>query len=257
MTAVVHQTAHESAPSAMHRAKRMRDEFLSIASHELRTPLTPLQLQLQFLARQAPELARDEAAARQLVARLATLQRQSDRLSLLVEELVDVAQTLTEPLELDLASVDLCDAVRTAVAQLERSGHVARSGCELHVRNERPTVGRWDRQRVEHIVRHLLDNALKFGAGGQVEIAVACDGGAAVLTVTDHGIGIAPEDHARIFERFERAVSHRHYGGFGLGLFIVKRATEALGGSVDVDSEAGCGATFRVRLPQAGPRSAR
>jgi signal transduction histidine kinase len=230
----------------------MRDEFLSIASHELRTPLTPLRLQLDMLARQAPALTRDEAAAAQLTARLSTLQRQSDRLMRLVEELIDAAQ-LDGPLDLELTPCDLGDVAREAVALLERTGCVARSGCALSVDVEQPAVGRWDRGKLEHIVQHLLDNALKFGAGAAVEVAVACRCGVATLTVTDHGPGIAAQDHSRIFERFERAVPVRNYGGFGLGLFIVKQAAEALGGSVAVDSQPGRGATFCVRLPQAGP----
>jgi signal transduction histidine kinase len=231
----------------------MRDEFLSIASHELRTPLTPLRLQLDMLARQAPALTRDESASEQLIARLSTLQRQSDRLTRLVDELVDAAQQLDRPLDLELELLDLGEVVREAVALLERTGQVARSGCRLNACVGQPAVGRWDRRRVEHIVHHLLDNALKFGAGAGVEIGVECRCGVATLTVTDHGLGIAAQDHARIFERFERAVPVRNYGGFGLGLFIVKQAVEALGGSVGVDSQPGRGATFCVRLPLAGP----
>ena len=80
---------------------------------------------------------------------------------------------------------------------------------------------------------------------------MAAEDGIAALVVRDHGIGIGPEDQARIFERFERAVPSRHYGGFGLGLWIVRQLVGALGGTVSVESEVGAGSAFIVLLPQA------
>jgi signal transduction histidine kinase len=114
-------------------------------------------------------------------------------------------------------------------------------------------VGRWDKARIEQVVANLLSNAIKYGAGKPIEITVEADGTTARLTVADHGIGIAPDRVPRIFERFERAVSSLHYSGLGLGLYIVRRVLDALGGSVRVQSAAGEGATFIVELPQCGP----
>jgi len=86
-----------------------------------------------------------------------------------------------------------------------------------------------------------------------VELAVHQEGAVAHLTVRDHGIGIGPEDQARVFQRFERAVSERHYGGFGLGLWICKQIVDSLGGDIRVRSQPGQGATFTVSLPLAPP----
>jgi K+-sensing histidine kinase KdpD len=108
--------------------------------------------------------------------------------------------------------------------------------------------------------RALSTNAAKYGSGKPIEVALDAKGRRARLTVRDHGIGIAAEDQARIFEPFERAVSTRHYGGFGLGLWIVRQIIESMGGSIRVESVPGEGSTFTVELgceevrgDQAGP----
>jgi signal transduction histidine kinase len=116
-------------------------------------------------------------------------------------------------------------------------------------------VGRWDRSRLEQVVANLLSNAFKYGSGKPVEIEIALEPERARLSVKDQGIGIPPERQGRIFERFERAVSARHYSGLGLGLYIVRRVLEALGGSIRVQSAPGVGSTFAVELPLCGPRS--
>jgi signal transduction histidine kinase len=110
-------------------------------------------------------------------------------------------------------------------------------------------VGELDRLRVDQILTHLIDNALKFGTGKPVAVSATSDGESARIQVRDSGIGIAPEDQARIFQRFERAVPTRHFGGFGLGLWMVRQIVEALGGTISVESEPGRGATFTVDLP--------
>jgi signal transduction histidine kinase len=110
-------------------------------------------------------------------------------------------------------------------------------------------VGSWDRARLEQVVTNLLSNAIKYGAGAPIDVRVWRDGARARLSVRDRGIGLDAAEASRIFERFERAVSARHYGGLGLGLYIVSRIVEAHGGSVTVDSRRGEGATFTVDLP--------
>src|SRR4030095_12261024 len=100
-----------------------------------------------------------------------------------------------------------------------------------------PIVGRWDRLRLDQVVSNLVSNAIKYGEGGATEVIVEppSDDRARVV-VRDHGIGIAPEDQARIFDRFERAVSDRNYGGLGLGLWISRQIVDAFGGTLSVQS---------------------
>jgi len=105
--------------------------------------------------------------------------------------------------------------------------------------------------RLDQVLSNLVSNALKYGAGRPVEVAVSGHADAeAIVTVRDRGIGIRPEDQARIFGRFERAVSEGHYGGLGLGLWICRQLLDSMGGDVRVESAPGEGATFIVRLPR-------
>jgi signal transduction histidine kinase len=103
--------------------------------------------------------------------------------------------------------------------------------------------------RLEQVVGNLLSNAIKYGAGHPIEVAVSRNAHTAKLAITDHGIGISPEDQARLFNRFERAVSIKSFGGLGLGLYITRQIVTAHGGTIRVDSQPGAGATFLVELP--------
>ncbi|WP_437855945.1 sensor histidine kinase [Sorangium sp. So ce363] len=127
---------------------------------------------------------------------------------------------------------------------------LTRAGCELRLEAGQPVAGWWDRTRVDQILNNLLSNAIKYGAGKPIDLIVEEGDDAARIVVRDQGIGIAPEQQARIFGRFERAVSERHYGGFGLGLWIVKQILDALGGTIRVESAPGRGSTFTVGLPR-------
>jgi signal transduction histidine kinase len=125
----------------------------------------------------------------------------------------------------------------------------AQAGVQLEVAAAAPVVGAWDRLRLEQVLGNLVSNALKYGAGRPVRLSVEAYEGWALLGVRDEGIGIAPEAQARIFGKFERAVSDRHYGGLGLGLYVSRQLVEALGGSIQLQSEPGSGTLFTVRLP--------
>src|SRR5690606_33023165 len=149
---------------------------------------------------------------------------------------------------LALEPVDLGAAIREVVTRAAEE--LARAGCEVKLDLADGVVGRWDRSRLERITANLIANALKYGAGSPIEIALRSDDAAAELSVRDHGIGISSEDQQRIFQRFERAVSERHFGGLGLGLFVARYMAEALGGQLRVISELGAGSTFIVTLPR-------
>ncbi len=228
-------------------AIRARDEFLSIASHELKTPLTPIQITLATLQRRLPQLVSDQASLEWLTGKLRALVQQGDRLAHLIETLLDVSRISSGRLALEQEELELGGLVKEVVARCE--SRAAEVGSRLQVEARAEVSGRWDRMRIEQIVTNLLDNALKFGRGRPVEVSVRRDPASAIVTVTDHGIGIAPEDQQRIFERFERGVSEKHFSGLGLGLFIVKQILDAMGGSIELRSRPQEGATFTVRLP--------
>ena len=102
------------------------------------------------------------------------------------------------------------------------------------------------------MAENLLSNALKFGAGKPVDVALRADGRAARLTIRDRGIGISEEDRARIFRRFERAVTRREHGGFGVGLWLANQLVVAMGGAIGIEGAPGEGTTFTVTLPLGG-----
>jgi PAS domain S-box-containing protein len=223
-------------------AIQLRDEFLSIAGHELRTPLTALLMQLQSLVRFG------QIEDGRVVQRLEKAVVSAARLETLIGQMLDVSRITAGRLQLEPEHVSLDALVREVVDQFSELAAEAR--CEVTLRLE-PVKGFWDRLRLEQVVTNLISNAIKYGKGRPIEIETRRDGADAVLTVTDHGLGIAPEDQQRVFQRFERSRRTREYGGFGLGLWITRSIVEASGGTITVDSQPGQGATFTVRLPPA------
>ncbi|WP_306817875.1 protein kinase domain-containing protein [Archangium lipolyticum] len=235
-------------------AVRRRDDFLSIAAHELKTPLTSLQLHIQGLMSQVRQ-GLERLPPERLGAKLESANLQTQRLGKLVNELLDISRIAQGQLLGKLEDVDLVQVVRGVVERSREA--LARAECEPRLHLPPSLVGHWDAMRLEQVVVNLLTNASKYGAGRPIEVTVEGDATQARLRVRDEGIGIAPEDAARIFERFERAVSVRHYGGFGIGLWIVREIVQALGGTIEVDSAPGQGATFTVTLPRRGPEEPR
>jgi signal transduction histidine kinase len=229
-------------------AIRLRDEFLSIASHELKTPLTPLSLKLQMLASEARRQA-ESPFRRAVEDYIAVGSRQVKKLSELVNDLLDVARIAGGRLRLEFEEVELGALVREVVTRYEPEA--ARAGSRLALEEAPEAVtGHWDRLRLEQVITNLVDNAIKYGSGKPIHVSLDSDASQARLRVKDEGIGIAPEHLSRIFQRFERAVSERHYGGLGLGLYITRTIVEALGGNIQVESSPGLGATFTVVLPR-------
>jgi signal transduction histidine kinase len=231
------------------RAVRMRDEFLLVASHELRTPMTALTISLKTLQRAEQSGRSANGAGVSQSVELAS--RQGTRLNRLIGDILDISRIETRSLPLELAPVELGAIVRDVAQGF--AADLAAARCPLSIRCDGPVVGRWDPLRVGQVVTNLLSNAVKFGAGRPVEIHLGEEAGLARLSVQDHGIGIDPSYQARIFDRFERAVSVQHYGGLGLGLYISRRIVEAHGGSIRVESQPGVGSTFTVEVPCVGP----
>jgi signal transduction histidine kinase len=227
-------------------AIRLRDEFLSIAAHELYTPLTSLKLSLQGLERPS------QPATPEVISRVSrTARMQIRRLTRLIDELLSVSRLQEGQVPFQLEEMDLAAVTRDVAEYFSEESARAHSPVILHA--ETPVIGRWDRTRLEQVITNLLANALKFGNGQPIELSVTGEGGFALLTVRDRGIGIAPDRLPHIFGRFARAVSSREYGGLGLGLYIAHEIVSALGGSIHVDSTPGVGTSFTVLLPRMGP----
>ena len=230
-------------------AVRAREDFISIASHELRTPLTPLTLQLDRLRRM---LGRKELGLEEVGKLQASLERQTTRLTTLVEILLDVTRLRSGPMRLKREKVDLSALARETIDGLADHLRLARS--ELTIETTGPIEGLWDRVRLQQAITNLLTNAIKYGEGKPISVTVGHDdaGQRAQIAVKDQGPGIAKRDQARLFKRFERLpATGSAGGGLGLGLYITREIIEAHGGTVRLESRPGFGATFTCALPLA------
>jgi signal transduction histidine kinase len=241
-----------AAFQALEQAVKARDEFLSISSHELKTPLTALHLRVEAL-RRAAGMPGAVISNEHLITQTDSIARSSTRLSELIDRLLDITRVSTGPFALVLEEADLSALVRGVA---ERMGPVLRdSGSALQVHGPASLLGRWDRQRIEMLLWNVLTNAAKFGEGKPIDVDIEDAADHAVLRVVDRGIGISAADQRRIFERFERAVPEKHYGGFGMGLWLSRKIAEAHGGTIDVLSTTGGGSTFAVSLPKGPPQT--
>jgi signal transduction histidine kinase len=246
--------AHDVAAArvrASEAAVAARDEFLAVAAHELRTPLTSMLLHIEAIERTLPG---ETAPVKTMQVppteqkRIAAVARQARRLSGLIDSMLDVSKLTGGHLSLELAEVNVTALLREIVQRF--APDAAAAACPLTLRLDQPIVAVLDATRLDQIMTNLIGNALKYGAGAPVEIGVEGDDQVVRLTVRDHGIGISPADHKRIFLRFERAADERQYSGAGLGLWITNELVKALGGRVSVHSVPGAGAAFTVVLPR-------
>jgi len=233
-------------------ARRLRDDFLSIAGHELRTPLAALQLQVQSIHELAHK-GRFTEHPELLVERLGKTLRHVTRMQGLVAQLLDVSQLARGRLELEPERVD----ARALVGEIvERFAEQARRAeCELVLAPGESIVGHWDRSRLDQVITNVLGNAIKYGAGKPIDVAVERGDGTCRIAVRDRGPGIPEAEQERIFGRFERATSDRNYGGLGLGLWISRQIAGALGGEITCESAPGVGSTFVIVLPLVGATS--
>ena len=239
----------------LQRAVGARDEFIATVAHELRNPIAPLTFQVRLVLNKAEQFAAADTpvSAEWIQTQLRGMERRLHRLLETLDRLLDVSRLSTGRIDLQPEPMDLAEVVREVIDTFDAELAVARCTVTLSVRGT--ATGAWDRVRVEQVCRNLLSNAIRFGAGRPIEIAVDADHDFARVSVRDHGVGIAPDHQSKIFERFERGVEQRS-GGFGIGLWIVQNICVAMGGSVSVDSRLGEGARFTVMLPRRPPRQA-
>ena len=230
------------------KAIEVRDEFLSIASHELRTPLTPLKMQIQSVARQ---ISKDNGATltpERLIKMVETSDRQIGRLSVLIDDLLDVTRISAGKLSLNKEFFSMKDMVNDVVEQYSHQFKYTQSVVEVVIEND--MTGFWDKVRIEQVIINLLNNADKYARKQPILARVLTVGNIVKVQVTDKGPGIANENHERIFKRFERVSDKQNIGGLGLGLYICKQIVEAHHGKIYVESNSEVGATFTVELPR-------
>jgi signal transduction histidine kinase len=241
-------TARKRATEELLAADRRKTDFLALLSHELRNPLSAIRNGVLLLDR-APPGSQQADRARQVI------HRQTDHLSRLVDDLLDVARISSGKVRLQSRLVDLGEIVRRTVADLRS---LFEQG-QLDLRVELPAAPVWvsaDEVRVAQVVGNLLHNAAKFTpAGGEVTVRLSATAASAELSVRDDGAGMEAHELERMWEPFAQADRSlaRTKGGLGLGLSLVKALVELHGGTVRARSEGpGRGAEFLITLPVAG-----
>jgi signal transduction histidine kinase len=225
---------------------RMKDVFLSTASHELKTPLSSVIAYAELLDDNEGRLTKEQS--REFIGRL---RGEAMRLLGLIEDILDLSRLESGKLHLKPRDVHLEEVARGALATSQMLAQ--RHGVELvaDFAEGLPPL-HLDEVKVRQVVVNLLVNAVKFSPqGGKVTLATFRENNFARLEVTDHGIGVSPDQATHIFELFGQGPGSEANarGGLGIGLHLVKRLSEMHGGQVGVNSKPGSGSTFWVRLP--------
>ena len=229
------------------RLERLRADFVATAAHELRTPLAAVYGAVRTLRREDRELSPDVSAQF-----LAMIESEAERLKLVMDQLLVSAQLDRADIQLQRQVVDLSGLCQSVAGSVE-----LRRPESIELTLDCPEAGvvvDADPERLRQVVANLLDNAIKYSPnGGRIELRTYEQGGFGLIEVTDSGLGIPPDEHHRIFEKFYRLDPSmtRGIGGSGLGLYISRELVEQMGGVLSVDSRLGAGSTFTVMLPLA------
>lgn len=232
----------------LRRLENMRRELVANVSHELKTPLAAIKAYAETLRLGA---VNDPQHNLHFVQRI---EEQADRLHALILDILQLARLESGQQPFEITDVPVATTMARCVEQFQETA----AGRQIDLRAESPPsdVFVWaDAEGIEMILNNLLDNAIKYTpAGGRVVVRATAVGESVRLEVEDNGIGIAPEDQERVFERFYRVdrARSRELGGTGLGLAIVKHLAHSFGGSVGVESQLGKGSVFWVELPRGG-----
>ena len=230
--------------------EKMKSEFVTIAAHQLRTPLAAVRWALSLLLTDSAAPLGGEQ--REIAEKGA---RSADNMMAIANDLLNVARISNSTFQFDIKPGDVRDAVRIAIGLLEEPARAKNIRLTFREPASVPTVS-YDRGKLAFAIENLIDNAIKYTQnGGEVTVGISEAKGTMTLTVHDSGVGIAPTDQARLFERFFRGANATHMSpdGSGLGLYIAKTIVEGHGGTIAVASQEGHGTTATITLPAVQP----
>jgi signal transduction histidine kinase len=226
----------------IHALERAKTDLLSVASHEIRGPMTVIKGYLTMM--ESGSLGELSPKAQSV---LPLLISKSDEINWMIERMIETARLEDGRLELNKIGCDVLELTEAAILgmRMQVSGH--------HLRLDKPSEpveAEVDPDRIQIVVRNLLSNAAKYSpSGSEIAVGVRREGGMATVSVADQGVGIAPEDQARLFTRFARVASTKHVQGTGLGLWLSREIARMHGGDLTVMSSPGGGSTFVLAVP--------
>ena len=233
---------------ALDKAMKARDQFFMIASHELRTPLTCLELQLQVMEWDLKNKYPEEFSPEKIEQGLKKQREHLSRITRIIDNILDESRINNNRLAMNSEKFDFSEMVLSILNEFKLAAETA--GVVVHAETQPNIIGTWDRFRIEQVLLNLLTNALRYGNKKPIFVKVTGDSETVKLSVRDQGMGIKPEDQARVFERFERAISGNEVSGVGLGLFISRNIVHAHGGEIRLTSQIDKGSEFLIILPR-------
>jgi signal transduction histidine kinase len=240
------RTERDRAEEALRHADRRKDEFLAMLGHELRNPLSAIANAVRLWS-----VADDDKSAVELAR--GVIERQTDNLSRLVDDLLDVARITEGKIDLRKRPVDINESIHRVVEASRPAIDLQRHELQLLLESDAKIWVDADPTRIEQIISNLLTNAIKYTRkGGEIKIEAREEEHEAIISVSDTGIGIAPRMLPQIFDLFTQGDHSldRSTGGLGIGLSLCRRLVELHGGTITAFSEGvGRGSTFTVRLP--------
>jgi protein-histidine pros-kinase len=242
LLAIVRDISDRKAVRDAHELEQQRREFFASASHELKTPLTAVSGYLQLAERHLQRGRSTEA-----LTVLGSARRRAEQMAQLIDDLLNVSRIEAGRFTVRRSRIDLRETLEHMVGEYaaEKPGQL-----KLSLATE-PVVVEADPARIQQVVDNLLTNALKYGAGNQVDVELATQDGAAVLRVRDRGIGVPDADRSQLFMAFYRTSNSSNIGGTGLGLFISRRIAELHGGRLNLESSGPDGSVFAFEIPLA------
>lgn len=224
-----------------------RDEFISIASHEFKNPITALKLRLSLTQKKIDLTKNIGPTLEEINECIKVAEKQVDRLTSLVEELLDVTRIQRGKFQFLFEEMNLYQLLQEVKDRFKDAFERAGNTIDIHV--DQNLVVRWHRSRIDQVFSNLLSNTLKYAPGTVVQISVKKEYSIIRIEYADNGPGIPKERHQQIFERFVGGQSSARVGGLGLGLYIVREIVRGHGGNIQLESEVGKGSKFIILLP--------
>lgn len=230
-------------------AIQLRDDFISMASHELRTPITSMGLQLEVLRSLVDDITRNSDAPGLMKKFIESTNGQLQRLTRLVDDMLDISRISAGKLSLKIKVVNICDIVHGVVERFQ--DQLKNLNYEMNVDCPEKVMTSCDPDRIDQVITNFMTNAIRYGNKNPIHLKLHETGSEVIISIRDQGRGIHASDHERIFKRFERSHTSQDVNGLGLGLYINQQIVQEHGGRIELTSALGEGSTFTVYLPKA------